>query len=451
MNRLTSLTGIMAIFAWVPLTCAEMYRQGAPFLPRDASMTGAPLNSSQWFHGQAPLINLPTFDLPTHYGNGSNTYQFVRSNPVNWRDPLGLSIDEDVDEFIGDYTSNLRATSNFLDFLQSEIARGHQLSMAYTRGAFAWDDFVWSRDEDILFGLAFGGFFAGACFEAGTSVLMADGSMKAIEQVCVGDRVATRTDGAFRKAPFPPRDPPEMHTIALEAENAYCSTVRASLLRSANWIAEIDAAVGRSIALNIPEMGVRGVGRVVSIDPGSARGAGAEGGQVVTGVFVTQDVPIVDVYLEGLASPIGTTTTHPFFSLDLGEWVPAGLLHDGERVATLDGGVFVQAVHDRKTAVTVYNLEVKDAHTFFVSETQVLVHNACVQPGGRAWSKLERSPANSRRLSRGELSANFHSIKRGSRLGPRQRTLVDDLTGDVYNNTEGSDELGEWIGNVFGR
>jgi hypothetical protein len=42
------------------------------------------------YHGQPPPINQPSLNLPTHYGDGLNAYQFVGSNPIDRRDPLGL-------------------------------------------------------------------------------------------------------------------------------------------------------------------------------------------------------------------------------------------------------------------------------------------------------------------------------------------------------------------------
>jgi hypothetical protein len=57
--------------------------------------SGTPMSdgpTALWFHGQPPIMSSLTLDIFAHYGNGLNTYQFVRSNPVNWIDPTGLQM-----------------------------------------------------------------------------------------------------------------------------------------------------------------------------------------------------------------------------------------------------------------------------------------------------------------------------------------------------------------------
>ena len=84
---------------------------------------------------------------------------------------------------------------------------------------------------------------------------------------------------------------------------------------------------------------------------------------------------MLDLRLTGLPEPIGTTATHPFWSLDRGGWTPAGELRPGERLQTLDGEITVERLAPRPGVCTVYNLEVQQDHTFFVSDAKVWVHN----------------------------------------------------------------------------
>jgi hypothetical protein len=368
---------LLAALACLAPARAEYQPQSGRFLQRDPNETAVPVVTTTWFHGQPPPMNNPAvFDAVTLYGDGMNLYPFVQSNPVNLRDPLGLSVwDEDIDDFIGEYAGGLGRTRNTLNFMQRFMARGHFLSMAYANAAFAWDDFVWDRDEAILLGLVTGGFFAGACFEGGTPVLMADGSMRAIEDLRPGDVVASRrlnpTEG-MRTV-----EPDSWRTVHTVLEDDDCRQVSVALLRPTKQAASLDASIGESVRLAFPELGIRGAGTILSIEkpPATLRVKGDD--RVVTGTFSTEFAPIVDVYLEGFAAPIGTTRTHPFYSLDRSQWVRAGSLRDGERIATADGAVRVQAVFDRGASATAYTLEVADGHTFFASDAKAWVHNAC--------------------------------------------------------------------------
>ena len=75
---------------------------------------------------------------------------------------------------------------------------------------------------------------------------------------------------------------------------------------------------------------------------------------------------------------IDTTANHPFY-VDGKGWVAAGDLVVGDTLVTVDGDeVEVTDLQLEKLAepILVYNLEVEDFHTYFVSEYGVLVHNS---------------------------------------------------------------------------
>ena len=74
---------------------------------------------------------------------------------------------------------------------------------------------------------------------------------------------------------------------------------------------------------------------------------------------------------------IGTTSNHPFWSVDRQEFVQAGSLEIGERLQTLSGDVkVVQQKLPRPGPQPVFNLEVHNEHVYFVGQDGVLVHNA---------------------------------------------------------------------------
>ncbi|MEZ6127737.1 MAG: polymorphic toxin-type HINT domain-containing protein [Planctomycetaceae bacterium] len=80
----------------------------------------------------------------------------------------------------------------------------------------------------------------------------------------------------------------------------------------------------------------------------------------------------------GEAEPIGTTSNHPFWSVDRQEYVQAGQLRVGERLQTLHGDtkIVVSNLPRPGPKTNVYNLEVHAEHTYFVGQDGVLVHNS---------------------------------------------------------------------------
>src|SRR5262249_3557240 len=104
-------------------------------------------------------------------------------------------------------------------------------------------------------------------------------------------------------------------------------------------------------------------------------------GCLVTGTFSRTVGDIVELRFSGEVEPIGTTASHPFWSLDRNGWAPAGELQMGERVKTVPGeetgAVSVVGSEHRSSMARVYNIEVERAHTYAVSAARILVHNSC--------------------------------------------------------------------------
>jgi hypothetical protein len=180
-------------------------------------------------------------------------------------------------------------------------------------------------------------------------------------------------------------EPEHWRTITLSLDLSHGGHCDITLLRPLPWIASTGAAVGGTVALDMPEMGVSGAARVVAIGPCPPIGPSAPGARPITGTFVTTRAPVIDLSIEGLAQPLGTTASHPFWSLDRAGWVAAGDLQPGEKLRTVAGSAAVRSVTPRPGTETVYNLEVHRAHTYFVSDARLWVHNACT-PRGRQLS-----------------------------------------------------------------
>ena len=94
-------------------------------------------------------------------------------------------------------------------------------------------------------------------------------------------------------------------------------------------------------------------------------------------IFVREKDSVVRLSINGEA--IETTNEHPFYVEGHG-WTNASDLKAGDKVRLEDGttGTVEKAKHVAlDTPVTVYNFEVEDFHTYYVSEQKVLVHNTC--------------------------------------------------------------------------
>ncbi len=150
------------------------------------------------------------------------------------------------------------------------------------------------------------------------------------------------------------------------------------LLRPLWWIAEVGAEEDKTIRLSIPEMGVEGPTKVVSIKPMKPmKSAPPSGAAVVTGTFKHSAADVLDLQLEAEDKSIGVTYSHPFRSADRKDWVAAGELKVGERVETRTGTTKVVSIKKRPGQVPVYNLEVHKKHTYFVGKSGAWVHNSC--------------------------------------------------------------------------
>lgn len=77
---------------------------------------------------------------------------------------------------------------------------------------------------------------------------------------------------------------------------------------------------------------------------------------------------------------IETTYNHPFYSPVYNCWVEAGSLRIGDYVVNSDGECQVVQniqINNYNQPVIVYNFTVENNHTYFVGESEVLVHNTC--------------------------------------------------------------------------
>jgi hypothetical protein len=164
--------------------------------------------------------------------------------------------------------------------------------------------------------------------------------------------------------------------LTLESVKDDGSLVKMELLRPDEWVREEQVQVGHSIELDLMEFGADGPATILGIEDAPPVKPGP--GSVVTGKFVHESAQVLDLTIEELDSPIGTTATHPFWSQDRKAFIPAMELVAGERLGTLDGATLrLTSITPRAGPETVYNLEVNVEHVFYVSSRGLLVHNYC--------------------------------------------------------------------------
>ena len=97
----------------------------------------------------------------------------------------------------------------------------------------------------------------------------------------------------------------------------------------------------------------------------------------VVETYVNETYELIHVFVDG--EEIITTPAHPFYSPVKG-WTNAVHLRAGDILVLVNGEyVIVEKIQHEilETPVTVFNFEVEDYHTYFVSEDGVLVHNSC--------------------------------------------------------------------------
>lgn len=149
---------------------------------------------------------------------------------------------------------------------------------------------------------------------------------------------------------------------------------------------------------------------------------GKKGYKQVVMTFERETDELIKVTYSG--ETVTTTSTHPFYSPQKG-WTKAIDLRAGDMLVTSNGAyVIIEKVEHEllETPVTVYNFEVEDFHTYYVSanadsDAFVLVHNSCrkyydatrTDNGVDIGQQISKNQALQRIRSGGDVYANSRS------------------------------------------
>jgi hypothetical protein len=127
---------------------------------------------------------------------------------------------------------------------------------------------------------------------------------------------------------------------------------------------------------------------------------------------------------------IRTTPEHPFF-VEGKDWTPAGLLKEGDRIATLSGEwVPISEVFDTEEWEPVYNLRVADYHTYFVGDEHwgfaAWAHNAYEFISGRRVAELVDTATGSKLLTAAAKAKILEvTLDEGAKHGRRYGAVAD--------------------------
>ncbi len=171
--------------------------------------------------------------------------------------------------------------------------------------------------------------------------------------------------------------PETWRKVDLELERDGKVELEVTLLRPTSWLELHGVELGKTVDLNLPELGARGAARVLAIGPCPAIESGdGRTTRVVTATFKHHRGYPWRLKVEGVGEAIGVTRAHLVWSVDRTRWVAVGHLREGERVKLADSETRVESVAEVSKdeaggdtgATPVYNLEVDADHVYRVTE-----------------------------------------------------------------------------------
>ena len=192
----------------------------------------------------------------------------------------------------------------------------------------------------------------------------------------IADRVLADNPETPGQAPsdFGEFDRESWRIVRLEVPKPDGEWMRVTLARPLTWLETAGRDDHGRLWLEFKELGIANWANVLTVEPCPEAAVGQ--GRLVTGKFEHSSAEVIDLFVDGVSEPIGTTSNHPFWSEDRRDFVQAGKLRIGERLRLHDGSTpVVTAVVPRSQSVRVFNLEVDGEHVYYVAASGVLVHN----------------------------------------------------------------------------
>jgi hypothetical protein len=156
--------------------------------------------------------------------------------------------------------------------------------------------------------------------------------------------------------------------------------LRMEFLRPAEWVEANGLRPGDRLAMELLEMHASGKAELLAVEPSPPIAPRpSPHHRLVTGKYAHASAEVLNLSVEGLEKPLGTTALHPFWSEDRDDFVPAESLRVGERLRASDGQLHrLTSLSSLGVSLPVYNLEVDGEHVYYVSRQKLLVHNNCL-------------------------------------------------------------------------
>ncbi|RLD20074.1 MAG: hypothetical protein DRI69_07045, partial [Bacteroidetes bacterium] len=238
------------------------------------------------------------------------------------------------------------------------------------------------------------------CFVAGTVVMLAPGEMSAIEELELGTSVVTQKisesenivanseSGLSDLVSQEQRRVDETSTqttwcqLELElAEDGFLTKI--ALLRPLWWVRERACFdVGDTIHLAIREQNIEGNAHLSRISEiafsevvQKKNLTAGHDYQIITGKFERTSSNVRRLIFDN-GEELLITGEHPMYSKSASGWKNAEDIVPGELIQNYGGTAILKSTVKLDTTATVYNLEVREDHTFHVGASGILVHNA---------------------------------------------------------------------------
>ena len=167
-------------------------------------------------------------------------------------------------------------------------------------------------------------------------------------------------------------------SVEMSLEKGDGSVAEVSATRPLWWFEITKAKEGATVPLDIHEAGISGMATVHKVTSLVDRPyePPTPGLQPVIGTIKHHNAKVIELAFEGAEEePVGVTASHPFWSEDREEWIPAGDLRIGEKVATTDASARLLRRQAKPGLHTVYNIEVHRTHSYHVGKLGLMAHN----------------------------------------------------------------------------
>jgi YD repeat-containing protein len=366
---------------------ARTYAPGlGRFLQPDPNATAIALIGASASQGRGIPALIATLSLDERMGDGANLYEYLGSNPWERSDHLGLSWDpfDMVDEYLAETAGNTAAFLSALgkDTLALAVVAAQIASYLPFPGASLAGDLALvvmgeqsagSTAMALAVGLIPGGKLASLVGKMAASAWkavshyaskyaapLARAVVKGLDPFGVGRWLFSKAKAWVGRKP---------------ASACHCFVAGTLVLTPAGTIPIEDLEVG---------------GLVIAVSESSPQHY-ADTHQIVAVVATENTAPLYVVleHANGQIEQLVTTDSHPFRLLAStraisDEWARADSLRPTDVIETLSGYAVVLSLSFGSERVAVYDLEVRDAHTYMVGDQGVIVHNCnLVQPLGR--------------------------------------------------------------------